>query len=231
MAKNLVLNKEFNKRRIYTSHFLNRQVHNSFLKDSRLSLAERQLIYQKVTKVRYSSSLVRLKNYCMLTAHSRSIYRDVKLSRHKFNTMVLNGLIPGCLFLHGNLNLNSVSHFIAIIKICLARRKLTAKVPYSNLNYNILKILKHEGYIRGFRVSLSTRNIYVFLKYNNFRSGFLDMACFCPKNSHSYISYLNLVRFYGLKNFGIVSTNLGLMTLEQCFLYKKGGTLLILLLS
>lgn len=96
MAKHIILSKEFSKRRIYISHFLNRQVHNSFLKDSRISLAERQVIYQKITKVRSSASIVRLKNYCMLTAHSRSIYRDVKLSRHQFNTMVLNGQLPGC---------------------------------------------------------------------------------------------------------------------------------------
>lgn len=96
MSKNITLNKEFTKRKIYTSNFLKREVHNSFLKDSKLSLAERQIIYNKVTKVRFSSSLVRLKNYCMLTAHSRSIYRDVKLSRHQFNKMVLNGQIPGC---------------------------------------------------------------------------------------------------------------------------------------
>lgn len=95
MAKQLVLNKQFAKRKNYTNNFLNRQVHNAFLKDSRLSLAERQIIYQKITKVSYSSSIVRLKNYCMLTAHSRSIYRSVRLSRHKFNIMVLNGNIPG----------------------------------------------------------------------------------------------------------------------------------------
>lgn len=96
MAKHIILSKEFNKRKIYLSHFINQQVYKSFVKDSQLSLAERQVIYQKITKVRYSSSISRLKNYCMLTAHSRSIYRDVKLSRHKFSEQVLNGQLPGC---------------------------------------------------------------------------------------------------------------------------------------
>ena len=96
MAKSIVLNKEFNKRKIFTQNFLNRKVYHSFLKDSKLSLSERQFIYQKLTNIRYSSSIVRLKNYCILTGHSRSVYRDVKLTRHKFNTMVLNGDIPGC---------------------------------------------------------------------------------------------------------------------------------------
>jgi small subunit ribosomal protein S14 len=97
MAKSIVLSKEYNKRENYVHNFINRQVYHSFLKDSRLSLPERQNIYQKFSKIRYSSSIVRLKNFCILTGHSRSVYRDIKLSRHKFNTMVLNGNIPGCL--------------------------------------------------------------------------------------------------------------------------------------
>lgn len=114
------------------------------------------------------------------------------------------------------------------MKLSIARRKLTAKVPFSNLNFNILKILYYEGYIRGFKVNASSTKIYVFFKLNFFRSSFLDIAYFCPKNKHSYFSYKLLIRFFGLKNFGIVSTNQGLLTLEQCFLYKKGGTLLLL---
>jgi len=95
MAKSVVLDKEYSRRQRYTRSFLNRQVHNSFLKDLTLSVGERQFIYQKIVKVRYSASLARLKNYCVLTGHSRSVYRDVKLSRHKFNQMVLSGDIPG----------------------------------------------------------------------------------------------------------------------------------------
>lgn len=97
MAKFIILNREFNKRKNYIKFFLNRQVYHSFIKDSQLSLAERQYIYQKLLKLRYSSSVVRLKNYCILTGHSRSVYRDVKLTRHKFNLMVLHGNIPGCI--------------------------------------------------------------------------------------------------------------------------------------
>lgn len=47
------------------------------------------------------------------------------------------------------------------------------------------------------------------------------MAYFCPKNRHNYVSYKKLVSLYGLKNFGIISTDMGLLTLEQCFFTKK----------
>lgn len=124
---------------------------------------------------------------------------------------------------------NSLSQLVSLIKLNSSRRKLTVKIPYSNLNFNILKILYYEGYIRGFKVTASTFKIYVFLKINNFKPGILDIAFFCPRNKHSYLTYKKLVTFYGLKTFGIVSTNSGLMTLEQCFLYKKGGCLVLLL--
>lgn len=124
---------------------------------------------------------------------------------------------------------SSLPNFISIIKLCIARRKLTAKVPFSNLNLNILKILYSEGYIRGYRVS-TTGHIFVFFKQAFFKPSLLDMAFFCPKNKFSIITYQKVVRFYGLKNFGIVSTHLGLLTLEQCFLYKVGGILILLVL-
>lgn len=124
---------------------------------------------------------------------------------------------------------SSLPNFVAIIKLCIARRKLTAKVPFSNLNLNILKLLYSEGYIRGFRVSASG-HIYIFLKQAFFTPSLLDMAFFCPKNKFSSLNYKKLIRFYGLKHFGIVSTHLGLLTLEQCFFYRVGGTLILLAL-
>ena len=105
------------------------------------------------------------------------------------------------------MNNNSLAQFVSLIKIALARGRLTAQVPYSNLNFNILKILYFEGYIRGFKVTASLRYIYVFLKLNNFKLSILDIAYFCPRNKNNYLTYNKLISSYGLKNFGIVSTN------------------------
>ena len=206
MAKNIVFTKEYNKRNQYMKFFLKRRVHFSFLKDNKLSIPERQIISQKLSKIKYKSSVVRLKNYCMITGHSRSVYRDVKLSRHKLNQMGLNGSIPGCILVLGKMN--SLASLVALIKISISRGRLTARVPYSNLNLNLLKILYYEGYIKGFKVTASPKKIYVFLKVVNFRPSILDIAFFCPKNKHSYLSYKKLVSLYGLKTFGIISTNI-----------------------
>lgn len=123
---------------------------------------------------------------------------------------------------------NSLSQLVSGIKLSQARGRLTAKVPYSNLNFSILRLLYFEGYIRGFKVSACQKKIYVFMKLNNYNYGILDIAHFAPKNKHSYLTYKKLVVFYGLKTFGIVSTNAGLMTIEQCYIHGKGGTLILL---
>lgn len=112
---------------------------------------------------------------------------------------------------------SSLAQLVGLIKLNISRKKLVAKIPYSNLNFNILKIMYYEGYIRGFKVNASSTKIFVFLKLNYFKPSILDIAYFCPKNKHSYLTYKKLVRFYGLKTFGIVSTNSGLLTIEQCF--------------
>jgi ribosomal protein S8 len=123
---------------------------------------------------------------------------------------------------------NSLASLVAVTKLSLARGRLTAKVPYSKLNFSVLKILYFEGYIRGFRVTASTREIYIFYKLSNFRYTIADIAYFRSRNLNNYLSYKRLISFYGLKTFGIVSTNEGLMTIYQCFLHKKGGILLLL---
>jgi ribosomal protein S8 len=40
--------------------------------------------------------------------------------------------------------MNKLSYLISLIKINLSKNKLIAKVPYSKLNINILKILYNE---------------------------------------------------------------------------------------
>ena len=120
---------------------------------------------------------------------------------------------------------NSLAQLVCLVKLSLAKGKLAAKVPYSRLNFKILRILYYEGYLKGFRV-IDQKTINIFFKVDFFKLSILDIAYFCPKNRHNYLSYKKLVSLYGLKNFGIISTSLGLMTLEQCFLYKKGGLLI-----
>lgn len=102
--------------------------------------------------------------------------------------------------------MNKLALLVSLIKINLSKNKLIAKVPYSNLNINILKILYNEGYIRGFKVT--EKLIYVYLKINLNKPVFKDIIYFSQNNKNNYLSYKKLILFFGLKNFAIISTNI-----------------------
>lgn len=101
---------------------------------------------------------------------------------------------------------NKLAILINLIKLNLSRNKLIVKAPYSKLNINILKLLYHEGYIRGFKVT--ENNIFIYLKINNNKPIFKDIVYFSRKNKNNYISYKKLILFFGLKNFMIISTSM-----------------------
>jgi len=126
---------------------------------------------------------------------------------------------------------NRLALLISLIKLGLSRNRLNIKAPYSKLNVNVLQILYHEGYIRGFKVTNQQQSIHVYLKISENRNIFKDLVYFSPSNRKNYISYKGLMLMFGLKNFAIISTSFGLLTLEQCFLRKTGGKLVLLLIN
>lgn len=117
---------------------------------------------------------------------------------------------------------SALARLVSHIKLSLSSKKFNCKVPYSKLNIKILTILYSEGYIRGFKVIENEKIIYVFMKYIYNNSVIRDCAFFPMNNKLNYLKYSQLVSLYGFKTFGIVSTDIGLLTLQQCFLYKKG---------
>ena len=124
---------------------------------------------------------------------------------------------------------SALARLVCNLKLSLAAKKFNCKVPYSKLNIKILNILYTEGYIRGFKVIENEKIIYVFMKYVYNQSIIHDCAFFPMKNKLNHLKYNQLISLYGFKTFGIVSTDIGLLTLQQCFLYKKGGVLLLVL--
>jgi len=126
---------------------------------------------------------------------------------------------------------NRLALLISLIKLGLRRNRLNIKAPYSKLNINVLQILYHEGYIRGFKVTNKQESVHIYLKIVENRNIFKDLIYFSSTNRKNYISYKRLMLLFGLKHFAIISTNLGLLTLEQCFLYRKGGQLVVLLIN
>lgn len=95
MKKKLTkINLDSLKRISFVKNYLKKQLFKSFIKDSTLSLEERNILYLKVTKYK-SISITKLKNFCLINKSSKSVYKIIKLSRHEFKNKVLNGHLPG----------------------------------------------------------------------------------------------------------------------------------------
>lgn len=91
------IKKDLNKRHLYLKTFYYRNIFKSFYKNPKLSIEERHLLKLISLKINnHTNSITKLKNHCILTQNSKSIYKCVKLSRHTFKNMVLNGQLPGC---------------------------------------------------------------------------------------------------------------------------------------
>lgn len=78
--------KQFEKQRL-TLKIISKNL--NLKKKIRFKLKERWITFENIT------SITRIKNICILTGRSRSIYRFLKLSRIQFRKLASQGLLPG----------------------------------------------------------------------------------------------------------------------------------------
>jgi ribosomal protein S14 len=88
------INKDFKLRKGFVKDFFFKQLLKSFIKNPNISLEERQFLKHKLN-LKYKISSSKLRNHCIMSQNTHSIYKYVKLSRHLFKRMVLNGNLPG----------------------------------------------------------------------------------------------------------------------------------------
>lgn len=92
-----MLNKKQNNNKLqFIKSYKLRQLYKSFYKNPKLSIQERQYIkYMFYTKFKNKNSIVKFRNYCILTSSTHSVYRQTKLARNIFKNYTLNGYLPG----------------------------------------------------------------------------------------------------------------------------------------
>ena len=95
MAKLSSINK--NKRRIKLSNrFYNkRKKLKKIIMDKKISLEERFMAQQKLSKLPRNSSKTRVVNRCEITGRPHGVYRKLKVSRIALRKLTLEGKIPG----------------------------------------------------------------------------------------------------------------------------------------
>ncbi len=90
-----LLEKDKNRRISFANKEVQRLILLYLIQNHKLSSAQRLLLIMRLQKISRDSSLVRLKNRCVLTNRSKGIYRKFRLSRIRLREMLANGIIPG----------------------------------------------------------------------------------------------------------------------------------------
>jgi small subunit ribosomal protein S8 len=125
---------------------------------------------------------------------------------------------------------NSISDSIVRIKNGSTAKKQNIVLNKSKLCLTILKILRTEGYIRGFKVEKNF--IIVMLKYFQDKPVIKDITFYSPLSSKSNISFKQLTelcenkKINGLK-LNILSTSSGIFSDSTCLINNLGGKLLL----
>lgn len=109
-------------------------------------------------------------------------------------------------------------------------KKSTVTHKKKNICEAMLKVLWDEGFISGYQTQLNTNSIQIFLKYNNAGEPIINSLQFLSKPSKRfYYSSKQLWKLDSSKTFIILSTNQGLLTIEQCKKKRLGGEPLLII--
>ena len=124
---------------------------------------------------------------------------------------------------------DSLSDMLARIKNAHRARKSITSCYKSNLNMNVLSVLKDEGYIRDFRdleVRKGINSIQIDLKYFNGNPVIKNIKRVSKPGIRVYSKISELEKPYGGLGISILSTPKGVMSDQQARKNNVGGEVL-----
>lgn len=87
---------DLKRRNLYKKYEKKRLLYQALIHDANINPALKLSLIQALNKLPRNSSKVRLKNRCVLTGRSHSVYKFCRLSRIKFRELANKGHIVGC---------------------------------------------------------------------------------------------------------------------------------------
>ena len=124
---------------------------------------------------------------------------------------------------------DSLSDMLARIKNAHRARKSITSCYKSNLNLNVLSVLKDEGYIRDFRdveVRKGINSIQIDLKYYNGSPVIKNIKRISKPGIRVYSKISDLPKTYGGLGISILSTPKGVMSDNKARQNNVGGEVL-----
>ena len=128
-----------------------------------------------------------------------------------------------------NMNTDPIADMINRIKTAQAVSKKTVKVPFSNLKYEIAKVLEAKGWVgkvekKGRKVG---KILEIELKYRDNGESFItDITRISTPGQRIYTSAGKIRRVRDGAGASIVSTSKGLMTNKEAKKLKLGGEII-----
>lgn len=122
---------------------------------------------------------------------------------------------------------DSISSFLTQIRNANLIKSLSTLVPNNKINYQILKILQNEGFIKSFDV-LSKKHLILYLKYKGHQKKpiLTNLKRVSKPGRRIYTSYKEIPRTLGGLGIVILSTPQGVFTDKEARFYKVGGEIL-----
>jgi len=87
--------KDIKRRNLYNKYEIKRKYLKYILYNNKLSTYIKQKAMYLLNNFPKDSSKIRIKNRCVLTNRSKSVYRDFKISRIMLRNLANNGLLAG----------------------------------------------------------------------------------------------------------------------------------------
>lgn len=123
-----------------------------------------------------------------------------------------------------------VADFLTVLRNGVARSKSQVTTDYSNLRYEIAKILKQEGYIADVLVSDQSedqfKTLKVVLKYVDGESVIHEITRVSKPSRRIYKSVDKIAPVIGGLGVNILTTSKGLMTDKTAQKHRVGGELI-----
>ena len=124
---------------------------------------------------------------------------------------------------------DSLSDMLARIKNAHQARKSITSCYKSNLNMNVLSVLKDEGYIRDFKdveLRKGINSIQIDLKYYNGTPVIKNIRRVSKPGIRVYSKISDLPKTYGGLGISILSTSMGVMSDSKARQNNVGGEVL-----
>ena len=124
------------------------------------------------------------------------------------------------------MSIDAIGDFLTIIRNGLMASKRTVVAPYSKIKFEIVKILKNEGFIKDIELVESQspkKEIKIFLKYVDGESVIHELVRESKPSRRIYGKSSQLKFVIGKLGISIVTTNKGIMTNKEAKQLAVGG--------